>query len=66
MVLSCRGALTSGDTTHFQYDVAEIKLGMQKRPQWILDLQASGQHLLFSSASRSMVAGASLASIGMQ
>ena len=39
----CRGALSSGDTTHFQYDVAEIKLGVQDRPQWILDLQASGK-----------------------
>ena len=41
--LWCRGVLGSGDVTHFQYDVAEVKLGIKDRPAWIEDLVNSGQ-----------------------
>ncbi len=43
--LSCRGVLGSGDVTHFQYDVAEVKLGIKDRPAWIEDLVNSGQSM---------------------
>ncbi|KAL0024932.1 hypothetical protein WJX77_004294 [Trebouxia sp. C0004] len=36
------GVLGSGDVTHFQYDVAEVKLGIKARPAWIEDLVHSG------------------------
>ncbi|DBA70938.1 TPA: hypothetical protein ACH3X2_011383 [Trebouxia sp. C0005] len=36
------GVLGSGDVTHFQYDVAEVKLGIKDRPAWIKDLVNSG------------------------
>ncbi|KAL0043917.1 hypothetical protein WJX82_004729 [Trebouxia sp. C0006] len=36
------GVLGSGDVTHFQYDVAEVKLGIKDRPAWIEDLVNSG------------------------
>jgi hypothetical protein len=47
--LSCRGVLGSGDVTHFQYDVAEVKLGIKDRPAWIEDLVNSGQSTYQSS-----------------
>ena len=36
--------LGSGDVTHFQYDVAEVKLSVRERPEWLTKLTASGQH----------------------
>lgn len=41
--LHCRGLLGSGDVTHFQYDVAEVKLSVRERPEWLESLTASGQ-----------------------
>ena len=41
--LLCRGVLGSGDVTHFQYDVAEVKLGIKDRPAWIEELVNLGQ-----------------------
>ena len=38
----CRGVLGSGDVTHFQYDVAEVKLSVRERPEWLESLTASG------------------------
>ena len=43
LCLLCSGVLGSGDVTHFQYDVAEVKLGTKDRPKWIEDLVTSGQ-----------------------
>ena len=43
MVFHCRGVLGSGDVTHFQYDVAEVKLSVRERPEWLESLTASGQ-----------------------
>ena len=40
--MTCRGVLGSGDVTHFQYDVAEVKLGIKDRPEWIKALVTSG------------------------
>ena len=41
--LRCRGVLGSGDVTHFQYDVAEVKLSVRERPEWLESLTSSGQ-----------------------
>lgn len=43
MWLICRAELGSGDVTHFQYDVAEVKLSIGERPAWLESLTASGQ-----------------------
>ena len=43
MEVLCRGMLGSRDVTHFQYDVAEVKLSVRERPEWLTSLENSGQ-----------------------